>query len=264
VPRRLKLVADAWGQEAFDSERNEHSVFIALEAGCDVVCVGVCNYSAHRRETRYYTLHATVHVPLPSLAAEQPPVVLQQSLLRRPTETPATRIMAAANRLAAGVTPQKIGDGFRDGFSHSPSNSPTGSATHEPRRVSFGGTASASAGNAPPLPRTPGQCCSSRPSAAAQPPLHSTLGVATPRRREVGAARASGGPGGGIGPKRGAKDAKVHPPRSCKAESSEVRVRLRPRLMRRRRRRPMSRLRLRPWLRLRLRLRPRLGLSREL
>ena len=65
VPRRGKIVADAWDQEAFDAERAEHSVTIALPTGCDILCVGVCNYSAHRRETCYYTLTTTLHVPAP-------------------------------------------------------------------------------------------------------------------------------------------------------------------------------------------------------
>ena len=41
VPRRSKIVADAWDQEAFDSERQEHSVTVVVPAGCDSVCIGV-------------------------------------------------------------------------------------------------------------------------------------------------------------------------------------------------------------------------------
>ena len=41
VPRRSKIVADAWDQEAFDNERADHCVTVALPAGTETVCLGV-------------------------------------------------------------------------------------------------------------------------------------------------------------------------------------------------------------------------------
>ena len=38
VPRRSKIVADAWDQEAFDAERNEHSVTLRLPAD-EMICI---------------------------------------------------------------------------------------------------------------------------------------------------------------------------------------------------------------------------------
>ena len=55
VPRRSKVIADAWDQQAFDTERAEHSVTVTIPPECREVHVGICNYSAHKRETCYYT-----------------------------------------------------------------------------------------------------------------------------------------------------------------------------------------------------------------
>lgn len=73
VPRRSKIVADAWDQEAFDAERLEHSVTLPVPTDCSVVHVGVVNYSAHRRETTYYTVTT-------SLQTRAPPAALQSML----------------------------------------------------------------------------------------------------------------------------------------------------------------------------------------
>jgi hypothetical protein len=95
VPRRGKIVADAWDQEAFDAERAEHSVTVALPTGCDILCVGLCNYSAHRRETCYYTVTTTLHVPAPPPPpVSEAPATLRPSGLRPPSLTPAARLFA--------------------------------------------------------------------------------------------------------------------------------------------------------------------------
>jgi hypothetical protein len=97
VPRRGKIVADAWDQEAFDAERAEHSVTVALPTGCDILCVGVCNYSAHRRETCYYTVTTTLHVPAPPPPpVSEAPATLRPSGLRPPSMTPAARLFATS------------------------------------------------------------------------------------------------------------------------------------------------------------------------
>ena len=51
VPRKAKVVADAWDQEAFDSGRTEHCVAVTIPDGCEAVSVGVHNCSGQHRET---------------------------------------------------------------------------------------------------------------------------------------------------------------------------------------------------------------------
>lgn len=107
VPRRSKILADAWDQEAFDSERNEHSVSITLPAGCDTVCLGVCNYSAHRRETCYYTITTTLNVspaPKPESILHRHPAV-STPVAQRAAAAAASRASAAkAASVAAAAT----------------------------------------------------------------------------------------------------------------------------------------------------------------
>ena len=52
-------------------ERNEHSITLNLPPDCENFCVGVCNYSAHKRETCYYTLSTSLHVAPPSVVRKR-------------------------------------------------------------------------------------------------------------------------------------------------------------------------------------------------
>ena len=65
VPRRSKIIADAWDQDSFDAEREHHSVTIKVPPHLEQVHIGIVNYSAHKRETTYYTLSTSVLVEPP-------------------------------------------------------------------------------------------------------------------------------------------------------------------------------------------------------
>ena len=56
VPRRSKVLADAWDQDGFDTDAVDHTVELQLAPGSGPVFVGICNYTVHKRETCYYTL----------------------------------------------------------------------------------------------------------------------------------------------------------------------------------------------------------------
>ena len=60
VPRRCRVVADTWDQEAFDADAADHSIVLAAPPAGAPLYVGVHNYASHRRETCRYTLSAAV------------------------------------------------------------------------------------------------------------------------------------------------------------------------------------------------------------
>ena len=161
VPRRSKIVADAWDQEAFDSERAEHSVTMHLPTGCDLVHVGICNYSAHQRETCYYTLQTSVFTtparasPAPSTTRSglRPPSAAARAAATASSRAAANRAANAADAAATisdamATTPRRDGvaGGVTNADAWASSRTPTSAA---PRRVSFGTAATAAAPTCP-------------------------------------------------------------------------------------------------------------------
>ncbi|KAL1518807.1 hypothetical protein AB1Y20_003087 [Prymnesium parvum] len=101
VPRRSKVLADAWDQEAFDAGSAEHCVALALTSHSQPVHVGVCNYTAHRQEPCFYTI--TVETDQPAPHHDRSPSIVHSRTCANHFDGAAS---VASPRRAAAATPR--------------------------------------------------------------------------------------------------------------------------------------------------------------